>query len=120
MSGSNILEIAAGIIFIFILVSAICSVYPGRGIHQLLYNVEGTGLTKAHLPAAMVNINAVPDPPTAGGGTGDGDAAGQNPQANDPSLQDLPDGGDEPDGCDVVATDLTGDADLPESKGGMI
>ncbi|MDB4923126.1 hypothetical protein [Mucilaginibacter sp.] len=118
MSGSNILEIATGIIFIFILVSAIYSVYPGRVIHQLLYNMGGTGLTKAHLPAAMVNINATPDPPTAGGDTGD--AAGQNPQANDPSLQDLPDGDDEPDGCDVEATDLTGDADLPESKGGMI
>jgi hypothetical protein len=120
MSGSNILEIATGIILLFILVSATYSAYPGRGIHQLLYDVDGTGLTKAHLPAAMVNINAVPDPPTAGGNTGDGNAAAQNPQANDPSLQNLPDGDDGPDGCDVEATDLTGDADLPESKGGMI
>jgi hypothetical protein len=120
MSGSNILEIATWIIFMFILGRAICSAYPGRGIHQLLYDMGGAGLTKAHLPAAIVNISAPPDPPTAGGNTGDGDTAGQNPQASDPSLQDLPDSDAGPDGCDVEATDLTGDADLPESKGGMI
>ena len=108
MLGSNILEIATGLIFIFILVSAIYMAYP-----VLIYDMDNGGLAKADLQAAIININAAPDPSPAGG-----DTTGQNQP--DPSAQDLEADDNELDGCDVEATDLTGDADLPESKGGMV
>jgi hypothetical protein len=110
MLGSNIFEMATGLMFIFILVSTIYMAHPGHTLRRLIYDMDSTGLAKVHLPAGIVNINATPDPPLAGG-----DATGQNQPATN-----MPADNDELDGCDVEATDLTGDEDLPESKGGMI
>jgi hypothetical protein len=69
MFGSNILEIAIGIIFVFILVSTICTIiregieaklktraaYLEQGIRQLLNDRDGTGLAKALYEHPLIN-----------------------------------------------------------------
>ncbi|MDB5086915.1 MAG: hypothetical protein JWR09_909 [Mucilaginibacter sp.] len=76
---------------------------------------SGEGAPKDSQTPQVITINTTPPPPPVGGGVTDG-AANKNPPPPDPPAA----GDTEPDGCGVTATELTGDPDLPESKGGMI
>ena len=70
---------------------------------------EGAPRDSKASPAPVININAAA-PPAGGGGAAAAGAAAQAQHIDDNA----------PDGCDVQATELTGDADLPPSTGGMI
>ncbi|WP_211710139.1 hypothetical protein [Mucilaginibacter xinganensis] len=86
------------------------------------------GITAVQKKTAEVKtLNKLPEVATTSttGGTGaapggeDGNAAGDftPPPRDNPPVTDTDNS--EADGCDVDATDLTGDEDLPESKGGI-
>src|SRR3954464_8499378 len=69
MFGSNILEVAIGIIFVYILVSTICTAvregiesrfktraaYLEQGIRQLLHDLNGNGLAAALYQHPLIN-----------------------------------------------------------------